>query len=403
MSETPEKEKNQGGKKPYFKKRYNNRNKKRHDRPYVNKDKETPSLTLPDISSGNEEELVTQTVNNDGVGYEPYSDEAQGTAPVGYASSFGGNAEEKLPELVPEAEVPKVEIIGVRFKEAGKIYYFSPGDFRLEKDTPVIVETARGVEYSFVAVPNSMVSESSVVQPLKPIIRVATPDDTRRYENNKRLESEAIGICEEKIKEHGLEMKLVDVEYTFDNNKLIFYFTADGRVDFRELVKDLATVFRTRIELRQIGIRDEAKLLGGLGICGRVFCCNSFLGDFAQVSIKMAKDQNLSLNSAKISGTCGRLICCLKYENDVYESEIKKTPPVDSIVRCKDGDEGVVIDTSPLAGLVKVRLNNKSDTVIKMIPREDVEVIGKMKKGDAHYNDGRITEAPKTASEQPKE
>ena len=403
MPENQSEEKKQGGKKkPYFRKRYNkNRRHGNKDRAANQSEEVVKSMennTAPDFYPDTDDEKEQVAVNEEGVLHQPYDETS--TEKMGFSSSFGADSEENSVSEQPKE--PKVEIIGVRFKEAGKIYYFSPGDFKLEKDTPVIVETARGVEYSFVAVPNSMVSDSSVVQPLKPIIRIATPDDTRRHENNRRLEGEAMEICEKKIAEHGLDMKLVDVEYTFDNNKLIFYFTSEGRVDFRELVKDLATVFRTRIELRQIGIRDEAKLLGGLGICGRVFCCNSFLGDFAQVSIKMAKDQNLSLNSAKISGTCGRLICCLKYESDVYESEIKKTPPVDSIVRCKDGDEGVVIDTSPLAGLIKVRLNHKTDTVIKMMSRDDVEVIGKMKKGEARYNDQRETKTEATA-EEPKE
>ncbi len=342
-----------------------------HRKPYHPKNGERPNLTAPNAIPETAEELSEREVNTENEQFKPY--EAGGTPEVGFQSSFGAEPKEDGEN--------KVEIVGVRFKDTGKIYYFSPNGLKLEKDTPVIVETARGIEYSFIAVPNTFIPERTVVQPLKPVMRAATADDKRRYENNKRLEKEALEICEKKIADHGLEMKLVDVEYTFDNNKLIFYFTADGRVDFRELVKDLATVFRTRIELRQIGIRDEAKLLGGLGICGRVFCCNSFLSDFAQVSIKMAKDQNISLNSAKISGTCGRLICCLKYENDIYEEEIKKTPPVDSIVRCADGDEGVVIDTNPLAGLIKVRLNSKSDTVIKLISRDDAEVIGRVKKG----------------------
>ncbi len=357
-------------------KHYRNRRKNFHHdkRGAVAKDADQPlnNTHTPEPLGESKLEVESREVVSESQTFKPY--ETDKDFKVGYQGGFGGEAVE---------ETQKVEIIGVRFKDAGKIYYFAPGDIKAEKGQAVIVETARGVEYSTVAVPNSFVDERTIVQPLKPIVRLATADDTRRHENNLRLEKEALEICEKKIAEHKLEMKLVDVEYTFDNNKLIFYFTADGRVDFRELVKDLATVFKTRIELRQIGIRDEAKLLGGLGICGRVFCCNSFLSDFAQVSIKMAKDQNLSLNSAKISGTCGRLICCLKYENDVYEEEIKKTPPVDSIVRCKDGDEGVVIDTSPLAGLIKVRLTDKNDTVIKLISRDDVEVIGKMKKGEA--------------------
>lgn len=211
-----------------------------------------------------------------------------------------------------------VTVIGVRFKEAGKIYYFDPDDFPVEKGNHVIVETARGIEYGAVVTAIKQVPESEVVAPLKKVIRIATPDDDARVEENNHLQKEAFQICLEKIEQHQLPMKLVDVEYTFDNSKIIFFFTADGRVDFRDLVKDLATVFRTRIELRQIGVRDEAKMMGGIGFCGRPLCCATFLGDFAPVSIKMAKEQNLSLNPTKISGICGRLLCCLKYENDVY-------------------------------------------------------------------------------------
>ena len=209
-------------------------------------------------------------------------------------------------------------VIGVRFKEAGKIYYFDPGDLEITTSDHVIVETARGIEYGAVVVAPKYIDESEVVSPLKKVIRVATVEDNEKIVANQMLEREAFQICLEKIEYHKLPMKLIDVEYTFDNSKIIFFFTADGRVDFRELVKDLAMIFRTRIELRQIGVRDEAKMLGGIGFCGRPLCCHTFLGDFAPVSIKMAKEQNLSLNPSKISGICGRLLCCLKYENDVY-------------------------------------------------------------------------------------
>jgi len=223
-------------------------------------------------------------------------------------------------------------VVGVRFKTAGKIYYFDPLDLPVEKEHSVIVETARGVEYGSVVVGRKTVQEEDVVLPLKKVIRIADQEDARVVEENKNAAREAFGICEQKIRNHGLKMKLVDVEYTFDRNKIIFYFTAEGRVDFRELVKDLASVFRTRIELRQIGVRDEAKILGGIGPCGRILCCSSFLGDFEPVSIKMAKDQNLSLNPTKISGLCGRLMCCLKYEHDNYESAREKLPAVGSQV-----------------------------------------------------------------------
>jgi cell fate regulator YaaT (PSP1 superfamily) len=215
-------------------------------------------------------------------------------------------------------------VVGIRFKKAGKIYYFDPADLPIEKGNFAIVETARGVEYGEVVIGRKMVTEGDVVLPLKRVLRIADSRDAAQMEENKAAAKKAFAICQQKIADHGMEMKLVDVEYTFDRNKIIFYFTADGRVDFRELVKDLASVFRTRIELRQIGVRDEAKLLGGIGPCGRILCCSSWLGDFDPVSIRMAKDQNLSLNPAKISGLCGRLMCCLKFETDSYEDDPKE-------------------------------------------------------------------------------
>lgn len=223
-------------------------------------------------------------------------------------------------------------VVGVRFKKAGKIYYFDPIDLPIEKENEVIVETARGVEYGKVVVGKKSVGENDVVLPLKKVIRIADHLDAGLVEENKKAAKDAFQICQDKIKDHNLKMKLVDVEYTFDRNKIIFYFTAEGRVDFRELVKDLASIFRTRIELRQIGVRDEAKMLGGIGPCGRILCCSSFLGDFEPVSIKMAKDQNLSLNPTKISGLCGRLMCCLKYEHDNYESAKDSLPTVGKLV-----------------------------------------------------------------------
>jgi cell fate regulator YaaT (PSP1 superfamily) len=271
----------------------------------------------------------------------------------------------------------KIEIIGIRFKKSGKIYYFDPDGMIFMPGDHAIVETQRGLEYGNVVIGNRMVNITEIVSPLRRVIRAATPEDEAHHKENAVKEIEAFNICIEKISEHRLDMKLIDVEYTFDNNKLLFYFTADGRIDFRELVKDLASVFRTRIELRQIGIRDEAKLMGGLGVCGRPFCCHSFLGDFTQVSIKMAKEQNLSLNSAKISGACGRLMCCLRYEYDVYSEELKKTPRVDAIVGTADGD-GVVIETVPLAGLIKVRLQKLPEQPIKIYHRDDVKIKGYM-------------------------
>ncbi len=283
------------------------------------------------------------------------------------------NKNEPTAEKKPE----KVEIIGVRFRDAGKVYYFAPGNLKVTEGDKVIVETQRGTEYGFVATGNEMVSAGKIVSPLRPALRVATQKDTERYEANKRLEAEAFEICRKKIEEHKLDMKLIEAEYTFDNSKLLFYFYAEVRVDFRELVKDLASVFRTRIELRQIQIRDQAKMIGGLGVCGRPFCCSSFLSDFVQVSIKMAKEQNLSLNSSKISGTCGRLMCCLRYEHETYEAEIALTPPVDSTVKTEDG-VGTVTEISPLTGMIKVKLG---DNTVKPYHRDTVTVLKAGRKG----------------------
>ena len=249
------------------------------------------------------------------------------------------------------------EVIGVRFKEGGKVYYFDPDKNKLRIGDIVIVETSRGIECGAVAIANKQVADDEIVHPLKKLIRKATKEDRRRLEENKRKEKEALKICEQKVAEHGLEMKLVDVEYTFDNSKILFYFTADGRVDFRALVKDLASVFRTRIELRQIGVRDESKMLGGLGVCGRPFCCSSFLGEFHPVSIKMAKEQGLSLSPTKISGTCGRLMCCLKYEQEAYTDLLRHTPKIGAIVNTPEG-RGLVVENNLIARTLKVKLDN---------------------------------------------
>lgn len=253
-----------------------------------------------------------------------------------------------------------VTIVGVRFKKAGKIYYFNPGEIDIQKNDCVIVETARGVELGEVVVGPKEVAEEDIVAPLKDVIRKMTDEDQQWHLENKEKEKEAFEICLEKIANHQLDMKLIDVEYTFDNNKVIFYFTADGRVDFRELVKDLAAVFKTRIELRQIGVRDEAKMLGGIGTCGKSLCCASWLGDFEPVSIKMAKEQSLSLNPTKISGICGRLFCCLKYEHDVYQEILDKLPGVGSIVETPYG-EGTVIETNVLLEQVKVKIKKTEE------------------------------------------
>lgn len=247
-----------------------------------------------------------------------------------------------------------IKIVGVRFRNAGKIYYFGPGNLELETGMHIIVETARGVEMGIVMIAPREVEETDVIQPLKPVIRIATEADERTAEKNREKEKEAFKICLEKIAKHKLDMKLVQAEYTFDNNKLLFYFTADGRIDFRELVKDLAAVFRTRIELRQIGVRDETKILGGMGICGRELCCHSYLSEFAPVSIKMAKEQNLSLNPTKISGVCGRLMCCLKNEEETYEYLNSRLPNVGDFVTTDDGFKGEVSSVNVLRQLVKV-------------------------------------------------
>ena len=269
-----------------------------------------------------------------------------------------------------------IKIVGVRFKNAGKIYYFDPVDFEIEKNIDVVVETARGLEYGKIVVGPKEIEEEKLISPLKPIIRIATEEDKAIYRENKEKAKETFEICQQKIKEHGLTMFLIDCEYTFDRNKLIFYFTAEGRIDFRELVKDLASIFKTRIELRQIGVRDEAKSIGGLGTCGRKLCCSSWLGDFQPVSIKMAKDQSLSLNPTKISGICGRLFCCLKYEHDVYVEAIEKMPVVGSVVKVEN-QKGKVIEINPLLEQIKIEFNDKT---IKTCLAEEVKVLHVPKK-----------------------
>jgi len=267
-----------------------------------------------------------------------------------------------------------VEVVGIRFKSVGKIYYFDPGRIEFEKGDFAVVETVRGTEIGEVMLTNRQIPEENVVSPLKPVLRKATDEDIKKIDKIKEKQKKAFDICLEKINYHKLDMHLVDVEYTFDENKILFYFTAEGRVDFRELVKSLASVFKTRIELRQIGVRDEAKMLGGIGVCGRPICCNSFLGDFQPVSIKMAKEQNLSLNPTKISGTCGRLMCCLKYEQSTYEEMLKFVPRVEAIVETPDG-KGTVIDNNVLAGLVKVKIDRGEDSVINVYDAKNVVTI----------------------------
>lgn len=265
-------------------------------------------------------------------------------------------------------------IIGVKFKGAGKVYYFDPDEAILNAGDYVVVETSRGIECGTVTFGNREINDDGLNRPLKKIIRPATAEDIAHLEENRKKEEKAYGICLKKIIEHNLKMKLVTVEYTFDNNKILFYFTADGRVDFRELVKDLAGIFRTRIELRQIGVRDESKILGGLGICGREFCCKGFLSDFQPVSIKMAKEQGMSLNPVKISGTCGRLMCCLKYEQEAYSDLLKKTPKIGAYVSTPDG-KGTVVDQNLIKGILNVQLQKNPDSPPKSYKVNEVKLI----------------------------
>jgi cell fate regulator YaaT (PSP1 superfamily) len=348
-----------------------------------------PVLQLPeDISISELKQIVKESKQSQ---QTPVVQEA---LPLADASILESIPTHSTPTFAPDEAV--TEVVGVRFKEEGKVYYFAPGKLTLSKGDAVIVETARGPEYGTVWVANRQVRDSEIVKPLKEVLRGATPEDLKHHKENKAKEAEAFRICGEKIAQHGLDMKLVEAQYTFDNSKLLFYFTSAGRVDFRELVKDLASVFRTRIELRQIGIRDEAKLMGGIGVCGRPFCCKTFLPDFnQQVSIKMAKEQNLSLNSSKISGACGRLMCCLRYEYETYLAESAITPKVDAIVATPEGD-GVVTESIPLKGIVKVALD-RDPTAIRVYHRDDLTVKG-FQKGK-HKTVGRNAEKDKQRSE----
>ncbi len=265
-------------------------------------------------------------------------------------------------------------IIGVRFRKPGKVYFFDPGDLEINKQDKVIVETSMGQEMGEVVIAKKAISEENLTTPLKEIIRVATPKDIKHDEENRKKEKEAFKICQEKIKKYKLDMNLTEVEYKFDNSKILFYFTADGRIDFRELVKELASIFRTRIELRQIGVRDEVKRIGGNGVCGRELCCCSFLGNFETVSIKMAKEQNVSLNPSKISGNCGRLMCCLKYEQEVYEDKLKRLPKIGAIVKTVDG-QGTVESIETLKEIIRVRFKDGEDTFYKKYPASEVKII----------------------------
>ena len=289
------------------------------------------------------------------------------------------------------------EVVSVKFKSKGKTYFFDPAGNKVEKGQHVIVETMKGLEYAECVWGNHDVDDSAVIPPLRPVVRIATDEDNKKAAENKDKEAEAFEICRKKIEKHGLDMKLVDVEYSFDGNKILFSFTSDGRVDFRELVKDLASTFRMRIELRQIGVRDEARMLGGLGICGRPFCCAQFLDDFQPVSIKMAKTQGLSLNPTKISGTCGRLMCCLKYEQEAYEDLVKNMPKVDAFVDTPEG-KGMVSDVNLLRGKIRVKLENHSELTIHTFDPDEITVLGgKAQRAEylAAVAEGRIVEEPK--------
>ena len=294
-----------------------------------------------------------------------------------------------------------VTIIGVRFRTAGKIYYFDPAGKQIKRGDHVIVETARGIEYGYVVLGNRQVEDSKVVSPLKPVIRMATREDEAVENRNREKEKDAFKICQEKIKKHNLEMKLIDAEYTFDNNKVLFYFTADGRIDFRELVKDLASVFRTRIELRQVGVRDETKIMGGVGICGRVLCCHSFLSDFIPVSIKMAKEQNLSLNPSKISGVCGRLMCCLKNEEETYEVLNSRLPSPGDYVTTNDGLKGEVHSVNVLRQLVKVVVVvDKDEKEIREYRADQLKFKPRKKKGSKGKEKEKERNKEKDASDE---
>ncbi|MDD2968511.1 MAG: stage 0 sporulation family protein [Lachnospiraceae bacterium] len=295
-----------------------------------------------------------------------------------------------------------IKVVGVRFRAAGKIYFFDPLNFQIKKGEHVIVETARGVEYGTVVGEMKEVEDNRVVQPLKPVLRIATPQDDKQEISNKSKEKEAFRICLEKIKKHKLDMKLIDAEYTFDNNKVLFYFTADGRIDFRELVKDLAAVFKTRIELRQIGVRDETKIKGGIGICGRPLCCNTHLSEFVPVSIKMAKEQNLSLNPTKISGVCGRLMCCLKHEQDTYEDLNRKLPNVGDFVTADDGMKGEVQSVNVLRQLVKVIVIKDDEKEIKEYKVEQLRFKRKVKKEKIDITEKELKELEKLESQEGK-
>ena len=302
------------------------------------------------------------------------------------------------PAEADAADTERIEVVGIRFRSSGKVYYFDPKGNRMNAGDSAIVETVRGPEFGEVSFGNRMIRKSCAVTPLRPVLRVATREDVAHNEENRAREQEALRYCQERVEARGLDMKLIDAQIAFDNSKLLIYFSSEGRVDFRDLVKDLASAFRTRIELRQIGIRDEAKMLGGLGACGRALCCSTFLNDFGQVSIKMAKEQNLSLNSLKISGICGRLMCCLRYEADTYAAEAKLTPPVHATVKTADG-VGTVVSSVPLAGTVRVVLQDAPEGEPKTYSRDEVVLLARRGKTPAEGQENRTQTKKKSAPE----
>ncbi len=388
-----------------------NPNRRKHRKPYHNKNKIKEQVTKEDLELENfdeeseapekaekteksEKPNKTETVNKS-KGEKDNKPQKTSTADVEKApvkvtlpehkgihppfTDFSVDVNEEYLEhtkkMKEEAEKEeKTNVIGIRFRTSSKVYYFDPCGVEYVEDSFAVVETARGVEFGYVAMGNKDVPTKDLVLPLRPALRPASKEDKAHYSENREKEGEAFEICSKKIEEHQLDMKLIDTEYTFDNSKLLFYFTAESRVDFRELVKDLASVFRCRIELRQMGIRDEAKVLGGLGVCGRPFCCSVFLPDFAQVSIKMAKEQGLSLNSSKISGACGRLMCCLRFEHETYFEELQKTPAVEAVVMTPAG-KGTVVESKPLLAMVKVRMFDNPDAAPQIFSRDDVKVL----------------------------
>ena len=358
----------------------------RNDRNFKNENKNPVAASSPKENKTNPNEDIH--VNIDAAA-ENASQEFQSDDDVDI------NGANHLKPVEPVETGPTAEIVGIRYKPVGKIYFFAPNDVQYSLNDKVIVETTRGLELGYIVIPNKNISLSKITQPLKPVLRKASDEDAERAEKNKKAAKDTIKIANDRIKFHNLDsmkMKLIEAEYTFDNSKLIYFFTADGRVDFRELVKDLAAIFKTRIEMRQIGIRDQTKILGGLSICGRPFCCNSFLQDLAQVTIKMAKEQNMQINSAKISGACGKLMCCLKYEHEAYEHLSKETPKPNSVVETPTGDTGVVVEANLLTGMCKVRITQKQngeiDNILKSISKKNLKIIGFMKNEQEHlYND----------------